>query len=236
MTGRWAYDAVPMSLCARAHVPELLDGDRLDPDALRLNLREMAMLNRLPGGVGASVAAVAGLLNGRADASVLDIGAGAGDFARRLRRVHGARVVVADRQEQVLAVARRNLAGTHGVTLLQADARDLPLPDDSVDVAHASLLIHHLEPPDAVAALAEMRRVAKRGVVVNDLRRGWLPYAITTATVLALARGRYTRHDGLLSARRAYTLPELDDLAAAAGLRVAVRSRAAMPRVTTVYR
>jgi len=194
------------------------------------------MLNRLPGGVRASVAAVTGLLDGRPDTTVVDVGAGSGDFARRLRRVHDARVLVADHHAQVLAVARRNLAHTDGVTLLRADARDLPLADGSVDVAHASLLIHHFDPPDAVAALRELRRVARQGVVVNDLRRGWLPYTVTAVTVLGLARGSYTRHDGLLSARRAYTLAELDDMAGAAGLRVAARTGVFLPRVTTVYR
>ncbi len=231
-----AYDAEPMPLSARSDACELLDGVRLDSEALRLNLREMAMLNRLPGGVGASLAAVTGLLDGRPDTAVLDVGAGSGDFARRLRRIHSARVVVADHHEQVLAVARRNLAHTDGVTLLRADARDLPLADGSVDVTHASLLIHHLDPPDAVAALREMRRVARTGVVVNDLRRGWLPYLATAAAVLALTRGAYTHHDGLLSARRAYTLSELDALAADAGLHVVARSSRLLPRVTTVYR
>ena len=44
------------------------------------------MLNRLPGGIGDSVRAVDRLLGEQADASVLDIGTGSGDFARRLRR------------------------------------------------------------------------------------------------------------------------------------------------------
>jgi hypothetical protein len=87
-----------------------------------------------------------------------------------------------------------------------------------------------------VTALGELRRVARRGVVVNDLRRGQLAFAVTAATVLALSRGRYTRHDGVLSARRAYTLSELDDMAAAAGLRRVSRTWALLPRVTTVYR
>jgi SAM-dependent methyltransferase len=225
-----------MPLRIRSSASELLDGERLDPTALRVNLREMAMLNRLPGGVGASLSAVTALLDGRPDAAVLDVGAGSGDFARRLRRQHPARVLVADHHEQVLAIAARNLAHTDGVTLLRADARELPLADASVDVAHASLVLHHFDPPEAVAVLREMRRVARCGVVVNDLRRGRLPYVLTAATVLALARGAYTRHDGLLSARRAYTLAELDDLAAEAGLRVVARSGSLLPRVTTAYR
>jgi SAM-dependent methyltransferase len=224
---------------SRAAATELLDGEHLDPGDLRVNLREMAMLNRLPGGVGDSLRAVTRLLDGltdATDASVLDAGIGSGDFVRRLaRRLPGVRVVGLDVHPQVLAVAARNLAGTEHVTLLEADVRSIPLPDASVDVAHASLLLHHLDPPDAVMGLREMRRVARRGVVVNDLRRGHLAFAVTAATVLALSHGRYTRHDGVLSARRAYTLDELDELAGSAGLRRGTRTWALLPRVTTVY-
>ena len=52
----------------------------------------------------------------------------------------------------------------------------------------------------------------------------------------ALSRGTYTRHDGVLSARRAYTLSELDTLAARAGLKRVHRSGRFWARVTTVYR
>jgi SAM-dependent methyltransferase len=231
---------------SRAVAHELLDGEHLDPGHLRVNLREMAMLNRLPGGVGDSLRAVTGLLDGLtdaadapdgADASVLDAGIGSGDFVRRLARARpGVRAIGLDLHPQVLAITARNLADTNHVTLVEADVRAIPLPDASVDVAHASLLLHHLDPPDAVTALRELRRVARRGVVVNDLRRGPFAFAVSAATVLALSRGRYTRHDGVLSARRAYTLDELDELAGAAGLRRVTRTWGLLPRVTTVYR
>jgi SAM-dependent methyltransferase len=222
-------------LGTRSNDPELLDGERLDPAELRTNLREMAMLNRLPGGIGDSVRAVARLLDGQADATVLDIGTGAGDFAPRLIRARAARVIAADVRPEVLAIVRRNLADTNGVTVLQADVLALPLADGDVDVAHASMLLHHLDPADAVRALREMRRVARRGVVVNDLRRGPLAFAMTAAAVLGLSRGAYTRHDGVLSARRAYTLAELDALAGEADLRPAWRTWSRWPRVTTIY-
>lgn len=195
----------------------------------------MATLNRLPGGVGTSVSAVTSLLDGR-PSTVLDIGCGFGDFARRLRRVHHASIVAADASPEVLAIARDRLVGIEGVEVRHADVRALPLEDGALDVAHASLLLHHLDAADAVTALREMRRVARGGVVVNDLRRGPIAFAVTAATVLALSRSPMTRHDGVLSARRAWSLDEQDALAAEAGLRPVWRSPAAWPRVTTVYR
>ena len=213
---------------------ELLDGRELHALELRRNLGEMAMLNRLPGGVASSVSAVVRLLE--PGSAVLDVGTGSADFAHRLRQRTQGPIVLADVDAEVLEVARSNVAGMDDVTLLEADVRALPLKDGAVGVAHSSLLLHHLDPPDAVAALAEMRRVALHGVVVNDLRRSRLAYAMTAVPILALARARSTRHDGLLSARRAYTVDELDDLAADAGLRPIARTVAWWPRVTTTYR
>jgi ubiquinone/menaquinone biosynthesis C-methylase UbiE len=223
-------------LSVRSTAHEFLDADQLDDRELRKNLREMAMLNRLPGGVGDSVRAVERLLGEQNEATVLDVGTGSGDFVRRLRRQRHVEVIASDVRPEVLEIAARNLAGTNHVSLLKADARAIPLADSEVDIAHASLLMHHFDPDDAVLALAEMRRVSRLGVVINDLRRGVLPFAITAAAVLALSRGAYTRHDGVLSARRAYTLAELDTLAGRAGLKRAHRTGRLWPRVTTVYR
>jgi len=227
---------VAILLTARSTARELLDGEQLDLIELRTNLREMAMLNRLPGGVGDSVRAVERLLGEQTEATVLDVGTGSGDFVRRLRRRRHVEVIASDVRPEILEIAGRNLAGTDHVSLLTADARALPLGDGEVDVAHASLLMHHFDPDDAITALAEMRRVSRLAVVINDLRRGLLPFTMTAATVLALSRGSYTRHDGVLSARRAYTLAELDTLAGRAGLRRVSRSARFWPRVTTVYR
>ena len=223
----------------RSLEPELLDGPDLDPVELARNLHEMAMLNRLPGGAGASVTATLDLLGTAAPGQrggVLDVGCGSGDFARVLRRRSRVQIMLADSSAAVRVIAARTVARTVDVELMDADARSLPLADGSVEVAHASLLLHHLDPPDAVGALREMRRVARAGIVINDLRRGRLAFAMTAAPVLAFSRSRYTRHDGVLSARRAYTLPELDDLAAQAGLRPVARTPAWWPRVTTTYR
>ena len=225
-----------MPVLQRSTRPELLDGDQIAPVDLRRNLRDMAMLNRLAGGLGASVRAVRELLNGEAMPRVLDVGAGSGDFARTLARHRRVTVVLADARADVLDLARQASRAVPGLEFVEADARRLPFADGSIAVAHASLLMHHLDPGDATQALREMRRVAARGVVINDLRRSPLALAMTAVPVLALSRSPVTRHDGVLSARRAYTLAELDDLAADAGLRPVARTLSWWPRVTTTYR
>jgi SAM-dependent methyltransferase len=227
-----------MPFARRSHERELLDAETLDPDDVRANLRDLARLNRLPGGAGVSFAAIRHLTDAATMVSIVDVGTGAGDLPRifvRRARCAGAtwRITAIDSRPEVLAIARQRLRNEPAVSLLEGDALALPLPDGSVDVAHSSLLLHHLDDADAVAALREMARVSRRGVVINDLVRGLLPYLLTWTTTMALARSRYTRNDGPLSARRAYTLGELDRLLADAGLRVAWRSSPRLPRVAT---
>lgn len=222
-----------LPLGVRADALELLDGGRLSPRDVDRNLADLARLNRLPGGIGASLTGVRRLLDGAGDAHILDAGAGRGDMPIGFARA-GWSVTALDVHPDVLVVTRRMTREEPRIDVVEGDARALPFEDGAFDVSHASLLIHHLDPDDAVSALRELRRVARRGVVINDLRRGLLPLLATAVSVAALGRSRVTRNDGLASARRAYTVPELDELLAEADLAATWRSRPWMPRVVTV--
>ena len=209
-------------------VLELLDGSLDDERALVGNLRDLARLNRLTGGARLSQRAITALGAGgdAATTTILDVGTGAADIPMTLlaaaRREGRSLVVTAtDSREEVLAaarLARPALTSTPGLDLAMADGRGLTFADGTFDVAHASMVVHHLDPDAAVAFLRELRRVARRGIVMNDLVRGRLNWLGAWLLIHATATSRFTRHDGPLSVRRAYTRPELLDLVAAAGL------------------
>jgi ubiquinone/menaquinone biosynthesis C-methylase UbiE len=216
----------------RAELIELLDRHVTDPRELATNLCDLARLNRLPGGARASAAAIRGLVADDPDVSILDVGGGIGDMALRFAR-QGWRTVLVDAHPQVVAAARIATAEEPRIRVEAGDARALTFADGAFDVVHSSLLLHHLDSPDAVRALREMARVARCGVVVNDLRRGILPLVATGVAVAVLGRCRATRADGIASVRRAYDLGEVDALLAEAGLKVARRTNGLMPRVVT---
>lgn len=227
---RVALDRLP--LATRTDALELLDSGRLSLPVVERNLADLVRLNRLAGGTAASAEGIRRLVGARSSLRVLDAGTGSADMPLAFAG-HGWRTVALDTNAEVLVVARRETGDQPAIEVVEGDARRLPFADDSFDVAHCSLLIHHLGPRDAVTALTELARVARHGVVVNDLRRGILPLAATLVAVLAFGRSRVTRRDGLASARRAYTLHELDDLLAEAGLVTRWRSSRWLPRVVT---
>lgn len=216
-----------------AHAPEHLDGPLADLDVLAGNLADLGRINRVFGGVALSRRAIEALIGGRVRVEgeplrLVDVGTGGADIPMALirawrRRGAGVIVTAIDSRPQILqaaAAAQPAIATEADLRLELGDGLDLAYPDDSFDVAHASLVLHHLEPDEAVGLLREMARVAGRGVVINDLSRGWLQWLGAWLTLHAITRNRFTLHDGPLSVRRAYTVAEARQLLRQAGLRV----------------
>jgi ubiquinone/menaquinone biosynthesis C-methylase UbiE len=214
-------------------VEELIDGPLDDPAALAGNLRDLRRLNRVLGGVRLSRLAVDRLLTAapiHMDASpisIIDVGTGGADIpvallAEARRRGRALEVVAVDARPEVIEAARASrpaLSRLPGLALDVSDGRSLPHPDRAFDIAHASLLVHHFAPDEAVALLAEMARVARLGIVVNDLDRGRLHWLGAWLIAHLFTLNRYTRRDAPLSVRRAYTPREMGELLSRAGLR-----------------
>jgi SAM-dependent methyltransferase len=207
-------------------VPELLDGPLDDPAALVGNLRDLRRINRWLGGVALTSRAIDALAAHRGDLSVLDVGTGGADIPLALladapRRGRTLHVVGLDSRPEVLAaaaLAAPAVIATDGLTMQIGDGRSLPYADDAFDVVHASLVLHHLDGDDGPALLLEMARVARLGIVVNDLHRGRLAWVGAWLLGHLMTRNRYTRHDAPLSVRRAYRLEEALMLVRGSGL------------------
>ena len=211
----------------RTDAVELLDGPLDDPAALAANLRDLRRINRWFGGVRLSADAIDALAAHRPELTLLDVGTGGADIPLALIARAKARGRAPQRRRASIAgprswrrPSRRRpaVAATAGLELHVGDGRSLPYPDRSFDVAHASLVLHHLSPDAAVTLLREMARVARLGVVVNDLERSRLGWIGAWLIGHLLTANRYTRHDAPLSVRRAYRADEMAAMLRAAGL------------------
>jgi SAM-dependent methyltransferase len=103
--------------------------------------------------------------------SVLDVGCGPGTITADLATlVTPARVTALEVTEAALDLARAEITrrGLTNVDFEAGDVHALGFPDDTFDVVHAHQVLQHVADP--VAALREMRRVAKPGglVAVRD--------------------------------------------------------------------
>jgi ubiquinone/menaquinone biosynthesis C-methylase UbiE len=210
----------------RREAEELLDRSGHDPSELAANLRDIHTVNRLAGGIATVLRHLPGLLChvpcGR-PVEILDLATGCGDIPLSLvswadRRRRPLQLTVTDRSPQILAEARRTLAGVPGVTFTICDARAVPMPERSFDVVLCSLSLHHFAPGDAVQVLREMDRLSRTGFIVNDIRRSLAGFVAAWGASRVATRNRLTRHDMPLSVLRAYTPDELRALLRQAGV------------------
>lgn len=209
----------------RARGSELLDGPGCTHTELRENFRDMDRVNRALGGHRLTLKALPRVLDRDEIPTlrILDLGTGDATFARAVARYLrregvSCHITAADARSEFL-----DLADTRGFPEIALELVDMlkpPYADDSYDVVCCSLVLHHLSREDAVVALRQMARVASRLVIVNDLVRN--PVAYVGALILSrvATRNRLTRHDGPLSVRRAYTIPELLEMFGEAGVEV----------------
>jgi len=94
---------------------------------------------------------------------VLDLGCGTGTLAIAMARAAGrARITGIDGDAEILDIARAK-EGSEGIDFVGGLADALPFDDGSFDRVVCSLLLHHLDPAVKRAALAEARRVLRRG-------------------------------------------------------------------------
>jgi ubiquinone/menaquinone biosynthesis C-methylase UbiE len=206
-----------------AGASELMDLPGADPVEHAGALRGLALINRFLGGSRAVLAELSPLIVGLPQpVRILDVATGFADIPRaivRWARRRGVRVEIEclDQSRQALELAAAASAAYPELRFTPGDALSLPDPPASFDVVLSSLFLHHLEGDQPVRFLRELLRVARRGVVVNDLRRGRWPYLMTWLSLHLFSRNRLIRFDGPLSIRRAYREAELRELAAAAG-------------------
>jgi len=199
-----------VSLAERATGSELMDDPAVAPAQMRSTLANLDRVNRFLGGWGATIALLAPRIRARCGGvvTVLDVGAGSAATAgavRRATRSSGAepRFVLLDRHAAACAVAT-------DAVVVRADVLELPFADGAFDFVHASLLLHHLSDDEIPRALGEMRRVAREGVVVNDLHRHALALVAIRWITRLFPWDPLGRHDGPLSVRRGFRRGDLE--------------------------
>src|SRR4051794_14142664 len=186
---------------------ELMDAADQPAAVLAATERELVTINRWFGGRRLTLIGLERLLKiarlpTGSTVRVLDLGCGGTSGPAALRaelagRGYAASVIALDRSAALAAAPSVGLPA--GIWPVRGDARRLPMRDGSVDIAVCSLLLHHFEREGALHCLREMRRVARLGVVVNDLVRTWSGYVGAWLVPRLLGLSPMVRQDAVTS-------------------------------------
>jgi len=215
------------TLAARNRHPELMDQPGLDAGVHGQALRSLAWVNWFSNTslmIWRQIRKLAREPDSPRPIRILDVACGGGDVVQRIA-VRAQRAGIAAHVDgcdiNAVAIAHAREAAprweTTNVSFFQHDALRDPFPED-YDVITSSLFLHHLDNAEAEQMLRSMASAASRLVVNSDLRRSRLGYALASIGSRILTRSPIVHVDGPLSVAAAFTVDEMRDIAARAGL------------------
>jgi hypothetical protein len=202
---------------ARRRGVEILDDPATDPAIRERSIGDVTRSNRWLGGRRAALLeARAVLADAGPHVTLLDVGTGLADIPQHIAAKAAAAgitvtTIVVDEAPSLLRVVRPKVS--HAVC---ANALALPFCDGCVDIVMCSQLLHHFDNAGAEALISELDRVARRAVIISDLRRSWIAAIGFWLVSFPLRFHRVTRHDGVISVLRGFTRRELTHLVTAA--------------------
>src|SRR5918998_3070741 len=153
---------------------ELLDQPDADPAVVAESLRNIARANRWFGGAAAVRLGLARTLSqvpAGSTLSLLDLGTGLGDLPQAVVRWGAGRGIQVVPFGLELNPSAAALARTNGVATAVACAGTPPVRDKGVDVVLVSQVAHHLTKASVLHLVRMCDRIARRAVVLADLRR-----------------------------------------------------------------
>jgi len=234
--------AARLDLGRRRIQPELMDSLGLGTGEHRKALRALARVNALSLGPRRFWEQIRGLASTapHTPLRVLDVACGGGDVAitlARLARSTGLQLAVEGCDVNPVAVQHASASAEQSgceVRFFQIDAIESTLPA-GYDVVCSSLFLHHLSDEQTVDLLRKMSGSARRLVLIQDLVRSRVGYALAYFATRALTRSRIVHIDGPRSVEASFTLEEARAVAERAGLTGATLRRCWPERFSLVW-
>jgi SAM-dependent methyltransferase len=215
---------------------ELLDDPWADPRIVAESLRNIARANRWFGGSGAIRFGLNQTLRDLPSGttlSLLDLGTGLGDLPQVAVRWGAGRGIRVTPCGLELNRAAAKLAQAAGLPTAVGCAGAPPVRDKSVDVVLVSQVAHHLTHESIVLLFRTCNRLARRAVIIADLRRHPLAPASFWCGARLLRFDSVTLADGMTSLRRGFRQGELLKLLQDAGVKGRVERRRGFRLVAT---
>lgn len=210
----------------RSKEKEILDDFELQGNDLSQNLRELQRINTYLGGYSIAKEGINEVILKKglnSSIRVADIGCGGGDTLRELAKWGMAKsfdlhLTGIDANENAIAFSRQQSEQFPEIDFRQINILSKEFHDLDYDIVTFNLFAHHFEEEEIIAFL-QVCKEKGAAVVINDLQRSVIAYGLFRLTSTALNFSQISRHDGLLSIRKAFTHEDWKKLLEAAGFK-----------------
>ena len=200
---------------------ELMDRPQPVSAELESDLENIRQLNRWFGSYALISMFLSRWIKPGARLRILDLATGSGDIPRLIAeygRKVGAELTIdaLDRQSATLEIAKRLSVRYPEVAFVEGNLLEWNATE-TYDLVLCTLALHHFSDDAAVRVLQRCRDLSRKFVLVSDLRRGWIATIGVYLLTATMFREPMTKYDARLSAARAFSFSEMNQLAQRAG-------------------
>lgn len=211
-----------LNLRSRSYKKELLDDDAIPFDDIRINMRELNIINTWLGGHKITLSGFRKLLDKRASISVCEIGCGDGNNLYILsqwcsRNNIQFKCTGIDIKPECIETAKLDyeIPGAEWMAQDYKTARFQQFPD----IIFSSLFCHHFTEHELILQLKWMQQNSLVGFFINDLHRNWLAYHSIKLITKFFSSSYLVKNDAPLSVARGFHKNEWIEILQKAGIK-----------------
>lgn len=195
-------------------------------EVVHQTLRELEFINKWLGGNAVTITALEQLLKdwpANETITIVDLGCGGGDMLRIIhhwaaKKGLSVRLVGIDANPHIIAFARKNLQHLAEIEFSALDIFSEEFKNLRFDVVLGTLFYHHF-PDDQLSAFFEnLRKQARKGIIINDIHRHPVAYYSIKWLTALFSRSSMVKFDAPLSVLRAFTKEEVVRILKNAGI------------------
>ncbi len=211
-----------MNLHKRSYTEELLDQDNIPFEDIKLNIRELNLVNKWLGGHKITLQGFEKILGNRTDISVCEIGCGGGDNLSAIVKWCNKKGITItctgiDIKEECITFAAENKFLSPYTLWIVSDYRKVEF-DNKPDIIFSSLFCHHFKEEELVAQVKWMKENSNTGFFINDLERNRIAYYSISVLTKFFSSSYLVKNDGPLSVARSLTKKEWGKILNNAGI------------------
>lgn len=198
----------------RSYEAELMDDFSIRDERIDAALEELKIINKYLGGISTTRSALKYLtVNKKEFLTVIDIGSGSSDNLIAAKdNFPNIKIFSIDKNLRTLTSVK------NFIPKINSDAFYLPFKNNSCDLVHIALFMHHFNEEQIKKLLKEFLRISKKGIIINDLQRSYLALLGIKLLTLLFSKSEMVINDAPLSVKRGFTRSELEELISDAGI------------------
>ncbi|MGC8751617.1 methyltransferase domain-containing protein [Hydrotalea sp.] len=201
-----------MNLQKRSYQPELLDGENIPFDDIKINMQELSVINTWLGGHKITLNGFKKLVGNRKSVTVCEIGCGGGDNLKAIANFcirHNIilSIVGIDKNKNCIDVAKELFDSRINTNWIIADYATVNFKQKP-DIIFSSLFCHHFTDNEIRFQLEWMKENSELGFFINDLHRNYLAYYSILFLTKIFSQSYLVKYDAALSVARGWRKKE----------------------------